>query len=544
MRNLFILVGVLQLAACSSGGGGGDSSAGGSVQSSTTKSDDNGGSSQAGGSKATSKASSKGSGGSPSTSDENTSGQGNGGEDSSGGASSASSKSSSGKGGTESSSGSVATGGKSSSVATGGKSSSVATGGKSGSVATGGTTMSGDGGASRGGTSSATTTTAAGNEEWVPSWATTIQRTEKGDNMPPPLGGNTLRQFVWPTLSGKRIRIQLSNERGNGPVEIKKVHIAMAKGTSSTASSGGIDTATDKEFLFKGAAAVTIPKGETVWSDELAFELQEVKLTAISMQFGTTVPSDVTGHPGARTTSFVTSGDAVAKDALTGGQTRERWYFIDAIEVMAPSDVVAIAAFGDSITDGYGVKNAFSRWPDYLTTAIKKDATLAKKRTVLDFGMGANNLTVSGADQDSGLVRFERDVLKRDKVKYVVLLQGINDILYSNVQAQPIVDAYKKIMTQAKAKGIKVYGSPILPQGGPNAQSQNKIDAAKDTIRKTVNKSVRTGSIFDQVIDFEKLLGGEEDATLFLSQYEGDAPHPNIAGYEAMASLVDLSLFK
>lgn len=534
MRNSLILVGILQLVACSSGGSGGDTAVGG-VQSTTTANTDGKGGS--GGSKATSKTT-KSSGGAENTTDE---AGGSGGEDSSGGTTSATKTSGSKAttGGTKSSSG-AAVGGKSGSVATGGKSGSVAAGGKSGTVAAGGST-SGDGGTSTGGTTASTTTTASGTEEWVPSWATTIQRTET-NNLPPALGGNTLRQFVWPTLSGSKIRIQLSNERGNGPVDIKKVHIAMAKGTSSTASSGGIDTATDKEFLFKGAAAVTIPKGETVWSDELAFDLQEVKLTAISMQFGTTVPSDVTGHPGARTTSFVTSGDAVAKETLSGGETRKRWYFINAIEVMAPADVVAIAAFGDSITDGYGVDDVFSRWPDYLTLALKKDATLAKTRSVLNFGMGANNLTVSGADQDSGLVRFERDVLKRDKVKYVVFLQGVNDILYSNVQAQPIVDACKKIVSQAKAKGIKVYGSPILPLDKTAA----KVNAAKDTIRKSVNSSLRTGNIFDQVIDFEKLLGGAEDATIFLSQYQNkdEGPHPNIAGYEAMGNFVDLALFK
>ncbi|HMA94610.1 MAG TPA: GDSL-type esterase/lipase family protein [Polyangiaceae bacterium] len=531
---MFILVGVLQLAACNGGGSGGDAAVGGGAQPGTTRTDGSGGSSQAGGSKGTSKATSKSSGGSESTSSE----EGGGGQDSAGGTSSIGSSSSAktSSGGTKSSSsaatggksGSVSTGGKSGSVSTGGKS-SVAAGGKSSSGATGGT-MSGDGGASRGGTSSATTTTAAGNEEWVPSWATTIQRTETS-NLPPALGGNTLRQFVWPTLSGKRIRIQLSNERGNGPVEIKKVHIAMAKGTDSTASSGGIDAATDKEFLFKGAAAVTIPKGETVWSDELAFDLQEVKLTAISMQFGTTVPSDVTGHPGARTTSYVASGDAVAKDALSGGQTRERWYFIDAIEIMASPDVFAIAALGDSITDGYGVKNTFDRWTDHLTLALKKDAALAKTRTVLNFGMGANNLTSSGADQDSGLVRFERDVMKRDKIKWLILFEGVND-LTGGAQPQAVIDAYKSITTKAKAKGIKVYGSPITPL------------TANNPARHTANKEIRTGGFLDAVIDFNNLLTGSDTADTFLTKYGTGIPHPNIAGYTDMGNFVDLSLFK
>lgn len=371
-----------------------------------------------------------------------------------------------------------------------------------------------------------------GSLEWLPSWATTIQSTEP-NNLPPALGNNTLRQFVWPTLSGQQIRIQLSNEKGTSPVEIQKVHIARALTQANPGnSSGQIEAATDAAFTFAGLPNVTIPAGQTAWSDPLAFDLQEIQLTAVTMQFGAAVPAEVTGHPGARTTSYIASGDAVSQPGLAGAETRDRWYFINAIEVMAPADALAIAVLGDSITDGYGVLNQFARWTDFLTLAIQNDPMIADTRSVLNFGMGANNLTVSGQYQDSGVVRFGRDVVPRDKIKWLIVLEGINDIVYSNVQAQPIIAAYQQIIQQAHAEGILVYGSPITPTAQGNT-----------AVRAEVNQWIRTSGEFDAVIDLETVIRDPGNVNGIATMFNNDGLHPSIAGYEAMGNAVDLSLF-
>ena len=368
-------------------------------------------------------------------------------------------------------------------------------------------------------------------QAWLPSWATTIQSTEP-NNLPPALNGNTLRQFVWPTVSGREIRIQLSNQRGSTPVDIQKVHVARALTQENPGNSAGqIDVSTDVAFTFAGAANVTIPAGGTVWSDPVAFNLEEVVLTAISMQLGATIPPEVTGHPGARTTSYVATGDVVSQQGITG-ETRDRWYFINAIEVMAPTDAFAIAVLGDSITDGYGVLNQFGRWTDHLTLALQNDARLADTRSVLNFGMGANNLTVSGQYQDSGVVRFGRDVVPRDKIKWLIVLEGTNDIIYSGVQAPAIIAAYRQIIQAAHAEGILVYGSPITPtaRGNPAIVAQ-------------VNEWIRTSGEFDRVIDLAAAIGDPADPNAILPVYDNDGLHPSLAGYQKMASAVDLSLF-
>jgi lysophospholipase L1-like esterase len=214
----------------------------------------------------------------------------------------------------------------------------------------------------------------------------------------------------------------------------------------------------------------------------------------------------------------------------SGAGTRDRWYFINAIEVMAPADAYAVGCLGDSITDGYGILNTFERWTDYLTARIQADANLKNKVSVLNFGMGANNLTTGSTDMDSGRDRFTRDVLARPKVKWVIVLEGVNDI-NGGVQATNIINAYKDIAMRGQADGRIVYGSPITPMGSNNS------------VRTTVNQSVRTEGYFDAVIDFDAAIRDAGNQNNIASMYNNDGLHPSAAGYEKMAAEVDLSLF-
>jgi lysophospholipase L1-like esterase len=371
--------------------------------------------------------------------------------------------------------------------------------------------------------------------EWLPSWATTIQgyESDKADHQPAkPLPNNTLRQFVWPTFTGGQVRVQLSNEKGAQALEVTKVHIALAKTSSDPGNSmGAIDPATDMEFTFGGMPGVSIPAGMTAWSDMVEFPLEAMKLTAITIQFGATVPTELTTHPGSRTTSYFSDGDTVADESPgSGAGTRDRWYFINALEVMAPTDAFAVGCLGDSITDGYGILNKFQRWSDYLTVRIQADATLKNKVSVLNFGMGANNLTSGSVDMDAGKDRFRRDVLARPKVKWVIVLEGVNDI-NGGVQANSIIQAYKDIATGGQEDGRKVFGSPITPMGSNNST------------RNTVNESVRTEGYFDAVIDFDAAIRDANNQSNIATMYNNDGLHPSAAGYEKMAAEIDLGLF-
>jgi lysophospholipase L1-like esterase len=411
--------------------------------------------------------------------------------------------------------------------ASGGGSAAGGTAGSGGTAGGAGAAGAVGGGAGTGGS--------AGTLEWLPSWATTIQGYEssKADHQPAkPLPNNTLRQFVWPTFSGGHVRLQLSNEKGAQALEITKLAIALAKPSSDAGTGGGaVDTASSKALTFGGMPGTSIPAGQTAWTDGVDFPLEALKLTAITIQFGAGVPTELTTHPGSRTTSYFSDGDTVASETPgSGAGTRDRWYFINAIEVMAPADAFALGALGDSITDGYGILNQFQRWTDYLTLRIQADATLKNKVSVLNFGMGANNLTSSTEDMDAGKDRFKRDVLARPKVKWVIVLEGVNDI-NGGVQASAITSAYQEIVTGGHAQGIKIFGSPITPMGSSNS------------VRTAVNQSVRDGGYFDAVIDFDAAIRDSGNQNNIAAMYDNDGLHPNAAGYEKMAAAVDLGLF-
>jgi lysophospholipase L1-like esterase len=444
-----------------------------------------------------------------------------------------------GTGGTPGTGGGLGAGGDSS----GGTSSGGAPGGGgtgtggagTGATSTGGTST---GGGSTGGSGGGGTGGSPGALEWLPSWATTIQRTETDNKPAVALEGNTLRQFVFPTVSGSQIRLQLSNERGNVAIPIDKVHIAKAKTAGDPYNSMGvIDATTDVALTFGGNANVTIPVGETVWSDPVDFPLTEIQLTAITMLVGDGVTQsgvDLTGHPGARTTTYVAEGDVVSEESLTDVDNRPRWYFINAIEVMAPADAFAIALLGDSITDGYMTENDFSRWSDFLTLELKKDPVLATKRSVLNFGMGANTLLGSvGGDQDPGVVRFQRDVLPRDKIKWLIVLEGVNDVTGATATAEDIMAGYDEIITAAEAQGIEVFISPLTPMNA-NASAGE---------RPPLNALIRTLPNYDVGADLDLAIRDPADENLTLPAYKNDDLHPNHAGYQAMGEYVDLMLF-
>ncbi len=368
--------------------------------------------------------------------------------------------------------------------------------------------------------------------DWLTSWGTSIQSMEPS-NMPPPLGDKTLRQYVWLTFSGDTIRLELSNEKGSAPVEVTKVHIAKAGQMA-----GSIDTGSDAEFTFGGTADVTIPAGEAVWSDPLDYPVVELDRMAITMHFSS-VPAEITGHPGARNTSYIGDGDVVS-DGAVGGDTRDRWYFINTIDVMAPADTYTVALLGDSITDGYGIMNTFERWPDFLTLAIKEDSEVADKLSVLNLGMGANSLLTPTDHMDAGIDRFRRDVLGVPKIKWLIVLMGVNDIGEQTDLglADQVTAAYQQIVEESHAEGILVYGSPITPFKGHSYQGGQAL-----TIRNNINDWVINEGTFDELIRLDEAVADPGDPEQLLQRFSNDLLHPNALGYEAMGYAVDTSLF-
>jgi lysophospholipase L1-like esterase len=376
---------------------------------------------------------------------------------------------------------------------------------------------------------------AAATECWIGTWVSGQQLTEPG-NLPPAPGltNNTLRQVVHVTLGGCPLRVQFSNAYGTSPVTLNAVHLAVSKGGSA------IDPNTDKAVLFEGAPFITIPAGQAVWSDTVCFEAAPLSNLAVSIYFGDTSTA-VTGHPGSRTTSYIQSGNAVTASDLPSAVTTDHWYILSGIDVLLNDSYACVVTLGDSITDGRGsTTNGNNRWPDNLARRMQADPNTAKVG-VLNQGIGGNAV-VSGGLGPTALVRFEHDVCQQSGVRWVIILEGVNDIGGSRNQqvATDLIAAYEQFIEKAHAHDIRVYGVPILPFGGSSYDS-----TAHQTARQTVNEWIRTSGKFDAVIDLDAAVRNPANPTRLLPAYDcGDHLHLSVAGYQAMADAIDLDLFK
>lgn len=374
---------------------------------------------------------------------------------------------------------------------------------------------------------------------WVGTWGTSPQLVEP-NNMPPSpgLNNNSLRQVVRVSIGGDMIRVRFSNEFSTSPVTFKSVKIAVSKGGSS------IDTSTTATLRFDNKSEVTVKPGDVMTSDPLLFHLKPRMDVAITIYFGQTSP-DVTGHPGSRTTSYLLSGSDTSVNNFTGAVTTDHWYMINAIDVKASKSAAAIVVLGNSITDGRGSgTNKQNRWPDILAERLVNNKA-TQNIAVLNKGIGGNCVLKTCLGQ-AAIDRFDRDVLQPQGVRWLIILEGVNDLggTRDSSAAFQVADgltaAYKKMIDRAHEKGIRVYGATILPFGKSFYYKDYREKA-----RNKVNEWIRNSKSFDAVIDFDKIMQNPDDKiSLLPSAQTGDFLHPNETGYKMMGEAIDLKLFK
>lgn len=369
---------------------------------------------------------------------------------------------------------------------------------------------------------------------WVGTWSAAQQLTESTNRPPAPgLSANTLRQIVCVSLGGKRLRVRFSNEYGDAPVVLHAVRVAASIGESK------IDPRSDTALTFDREPSAIVPAGADLLSDPLDFSLRPLAKVAVTIAFGKT-PEPLTGHPGSRTTSYLQIGEAVRSESLPAALTTEHWYFLAGIDVLTDPSTAAVVTFGDSITDGRGsTTDGCDRWPDALARRLR-DNPATSAIAVLNQGIGGNAV-LGGGLGPPGRHRFQRDVIERSGVGWVVVLAGVNDIGSSHdpTVVDDLVDAYRGFIELAHRHHIRAYGAPILPFGGSQYDS-----ALHEAARQGLNRWIRTSGAFDAVIDFDAAVRDPERPSCLRADYDtGDHLHLNAAGYRAMAAAIDLTLF-
>lgn len=403
---------------------------------------------------------------------------------------------------------------------------------------------------------------AVAQEHWVATWATSPQAPRVNFPRPaqpatpaPPAQGNppaafapppninnqTVRMVVHTSIGGRRARIQLSNAFGSAPLPVGAAHIALRDKASAIVSTS------DRALTFSGKPSFTIPPGAEVISDAVDLEVPKLSDLVISIYISGEAAAPTLHLAGLHTNYISKSGDFAGAASIADPTTTQSWYWLSSVDVLAPADAGLIVAFGDSITDGTtSTPDTDRSWPSQLAQRLQAvDATAGL--AVVNQGIAGNRLLRDGAGV-SALARFDRDVLSQPGVKWLIVLEGINDIgigarsgpgSADAVTADDLIAAHKQIIERAHVHGIKAIGATLTPFAGAAYYSEEG-----ETLRQAVNQWIRTSKAYDAVIDFDALTRDPENPKQIRPMYNiRDHLHPNDLGYRLMAEGFDLSMF-
>jgi lysophospholipase L1-like esterase len=388
---------------------------------------------------------------------------------------------------------------------------------------------------------------------WVGTWAAAPTTIPPG--APTVLTGQTVRHVVHCSAGGDELRIRLTNEFGTTPLHVGAVHVARRAGSgASTATVPG----TDRRVTFGGRAGVTIPAGAPLVSDPVPLRLPPGGDLAISLYLPDRTPV-TTLLAFAFQDNVVANGDVTAARTVTPVATLAQYLFLSGVAVRSRG--AAVVTLGDSITNGSNTPNNVNhRWPDLLAARLR---AAHLDRGVANVGIAGNRLLhdpdpPAGSSAEafaayfgqSGLRRFDRDVLAQPGARYLIVLLGVNDLGHPGTVAPPsdvvsaddLIAGHRQLIARAHDGGLRAYGGTILPFKDDTLGFYSPQNEAK---RQALNHWIRTGGEYDGVVDFDAAMGDPADPVRLNPAYDsGDHLHPNEAGMAAMAAAVPLGLLR
>ena len=413
------------------------------------------------------------------------------------------------------------------------------------------------------------TTAAQPATTWITTWAASVQgpypignasaQPDQRFAFPDPAIGardQTLRLIVRPDLWGTTFRVRLSNALGTRPVMFDDVHVGVQLGGPA------VLPGTNRPVMFAGRPRVTVAPGAMAWSDAVTLPVEPAALAGRKLAVSLHVVGEsgpMTWHAKALTTSYVTAPGSVPAGAAEAESrfpySTASWFFLDAVDVMAPADTRVVVAFGDSITDGTAsTMNGDDRWPDVL--ARRLHAIHGDTVAVVNTGIGGNQIVGPpdyGPDKPypggpAAVQRLARDVLGLSgPVAAVIWLEGINDFSKNgNATVEAVTAGMRDAVARMRARwpGVRVIGATVTSALG--STNPNHGFAEQDAKRQALNAFIRTGGLFDGVADFDHATLDPATGRMraaFVPESTtggpGDHLHPNRAGYLAMGSAID-----
>jgi lysophospholipase L1-like esterase len=375
-------------------------------------------------------------------------------------------------------------------------------------------------------------------EHWVATWATAemLIRTPPPPAAAPARGfhNQTVRMTARVSIGGHRLRVKISNAFASAPLALGTAHIALRSKDSE------IVAGSDHALSFAGKSGCTIGPGIVTISDPVEMTVAPLADLSVSLYFAEET-GPPTNHGTALHNTYIKDGDVTGAASMADGQKTQQYYWLAAIDAVAPADAAAIVTYGDSITDGARSDTETNHsWPALLAARLATNKATADIG-VANLGIGGNRVLRDVAGT-SALARFDRDVLSQSGAKWVMFMEGINDIGHGNtepVTAGELIAAHKTIVEMAHAHGIKAIGCTLTPYEGAAYFREDG-----EAIRAALNAWIRTGGVYDAVVDFDAATRDAANPKHIRPEFDpGDHLHPNNAGYESMAKAVDLAIF-
>ncbi|MBW4028682.1 MAG: SGNH/GDSL hydrolase family protein [Acidobacteria bacterium] len=344
--------------------------------------------------------------------------------------------------------------------------------------------------------------------------------------------------IVHTSIPGKKIRIELSNTFDQGVVSVGDAHVALRTSQSSIA------TDSDRQITFSGVRNVDLRPGQVIVSDPVDLDIKPMADVAVSLFIVNTQGTPTNHTPGLHT-AYVSPGDTTAAVSMPSPTTTTSYVWLRSVDVVAPPDSFAISCLGDSITDGFRTTvDADMSWPAVLSKRLSERRQGARI-AVLNAGISGNQVLRDGAGV-SALARFDRDVVSEPGVRWVVLLEGINDInIHGQITgpgaltAEDIIGGYKQLIARAHMDKLKIMGATLTAEDGVWLAG-----ATGEATRQKVNQWIRSSGAFDAVVDFDAVLRDPADPKHLRAEFDsGDHIHPNDAGDVAMANAIELRNF-
>ncbi len=361
---------------------------------------------------------------------------------------------------------------------------------------------------------------------WVGTWAAAPVQ---ADTVQSARADLSVRNVVHTSIGGTGARLTLSNLLGREPLHISRVSLALRAGTTAAAVPGTL-----RRVTFRKADAVTIAPGSQFVSDPVELGIPYDGDLLVSVY--TPGAGPVTLHPRARQTSYLADGDRTRdEDGEAYTEQTFAWRHLTAVDVLTRDARGAVVVIGDSITDGVSsTVDSNRRWPDALADRLNSRGP--DQYGVLNQGISGNRLLDDGRGP-STLARFERDALARPGARTVIVAIGINDLLHAPEEpdAARVTSGLAELTRKAHLRGLRVIGATLLPCDG-----HRRCTPAVQDVRRDINRAVRSGRIFDAVVDFDRALRDPYAPGRLLPAYDsGDHLHPSDAGFARMARTVD-----